>query len=263
MRAAVLEGLAALVDNMHAQPVLCKALPQLGPLVHDPSPRVRLALAELLACIRSSRGLHWWDVVPLDVLSAALGEETSEEVAARFLTTLLPTIFPGPEEGASLVAGMLRRTPDTGRAFCALLAKPLLEGGSGSVAGGVLPLEQVLALAGSLVGHLAAGGPQADPACSPPRKQRGGRGGSRAAPSAAAAAGAKRRKAPAAGGSADAEAGEGEEVVAPEGESADSWLAILAGAAELFSGIGKALQAELCEWLVLVHACVCGGGACV
>lgn len=44
--------------------MLKKALPQLAPLVHDSAPKVRLALAELLASIGGSRELHWWDVVP-------------------------------------------------------------------------------------------------------------------------------------------------------------------------------------------------------
>lgn len=62
VRVAVLEGLRLLVDNVHAQPVLKRALPQLAPLMHDAAPAVRVAMADLLLCISTSRGLKFWEV---------------------------------------------------------------------------------------------------------------------------------------------------------------------------------------------------------
>lgn len=62
VRVATIEGLAALVDNVHAQPVMKRALPVLAPLMHDPAPAVREALADLLLCVSTSRGLKFWEV---------------------------------------------------------------------------------------------------------------------------------------------------------------------------------------------------------
>jgi hypothetical protein len=50
------------------QAVLKKALPQLAPLMHDSSPKVREAMAELLLTISACRDLHFYDVVPLETL---------------------------------------------------------------------------------------------------------------------------------------------------------------------------------------------------
>jgi len=62
VRVAVLEGVKLLVDNVHAQPVLKRALPQLAPLIHDASPAVREGLGDLLLCVSTSRALKFWEV---------------------------------------------------------------------------------------------------------------------------------------------------------------------------------------------------------
>ena len=56
-----------------AQPVLKRALPQLAPLMHDPSPKVREAMAELLLVISACRELHFYDVVPVEALLEVSG----------------------------------------------------------------------------------------------------------------------------------------------------------------------------------------------
>lgn len=73
VRAAVLEGLRQLVDNVHAQPVLRRALPGLAPLVNDAAPAVRVAMADLLLCVSTSRGLKFWEVRQCDAPPRALG----------------------------------------------------------------------------------------------------------------------------------------------------------------------------------------------
>ena len=55
------------------QAVLKKALPQLAPLMHDSSPKVREAMAELLLTISACRDLHFYDVVPLETLLQVRG----------------------------------------------------------------------------------------------------------------------------------------------------------------------------------------------
>ena len=51
VRAAVVEGLASLVQNPLTQPVLKVMLPKLRPLVWDSAQRVRVAVADLLLAV--------------------------------------------------------------------------------------------------------------------------------------------------------------------------------------------------------------------
>ncbi len=51
VRLAAVQGLAGLVDNPLAQPLLKAVLPKLGPLLHDTALKVRVALADLLLTV--------------------------------------------------------------------------------------------------------------------------------------------------------------------------------------------------------------------
>lgn len=51
MRQAVIQGLTGLVDNPLAQPLLKLILPRLGPMLHDPALKVRVAMADLLLTV--------------------------------------------------------------------------------------------------------------------------------------------------------------------------------------------------------------------
>eukprot|EP00775_Hariotina_reticulata_P006481 gene6481-6708_t len=283
VRVAVLEGLQLLVDNQHAQPVLKRALPQLAPLIWDSSASVRDAMADLLLCISTSRGLHFWEVVPLEVLLAEMAEARSSHasaaggVAQKLHQLLVPSYFPGPEEGVARVAALLKDNPRAGQRFCRLLVAPFIhhmgDGGKGAHRVQV-PLEDILQLASAMMSYLLAHPPASDPR-SPPRKQQ--RGSSRLSDRSAADGGClgdpisskagdgkrgKRKKVPAAAhtsslglaAAAGAEAQQQDQDqdvdvldVGAREESPESWVALLSGLAEICYGIGMALTHELCE----------------
>lgn len=72
-------------------------------------------LRSLAAPCSTSRGLHFWEVVPLDVLLGQLAAESQggsgggSAAAQKLHQLLVPSYFPGPEEGvvSSGVAGTL------------------------------------------------------------------------------------------------------------------------------------------------------------
>lgn len=58
----------------------------------------------VIAC-RTSRGLHFWEVVPLEVLleqlvGAGAAAPGSSSVAQKLHQLLVPSYFPNPQEGA-------------------------------------------------------------------------------------------------------------------------------------------------------------------
>ena len=67
-------------------------------------------LASARAC-RAVRDLSVVEVVPLDVLLGALGSDALP-VARRLHRLLLPSYFPGLEEGPACVAALLRQQPE-------------------------------------------------------------------------------------------------------------------------------------------------------
>ena len=69
-----------------------------------------LTPASACAC-RTVRDLSVVEVVPLDALLGALGSD-ARPVAERLHRLLLPSYFPGPEEGPACVAALLRQQPE-------------------------------------------------------------------------------------------------------------------------------------------------------
>jgi hypothetical protein len=170
VRAAAVQGLASLVDNVRAQPVLRAALPRLAPLSQDAAPAVRSALAALLLRATTSRELRFWDVVPLERLLDALVAEAGggnggmaacgagggkdggnkdqqpsqqlTEAGALLFRVLAPSYVPptgtsAEGEAPARVAALLRRHPAAGQTLCRLLAASLeASGGAGAAAGG-------------------------------------------------------------------------------------------------------------------------------
>ncbi len=57
------------------------------------------------------RDLSFVDVVPLDTLLDVLASD-SPQVAQRVHRLLLPSYFPGPEDGPACVAALLRQSPE-------------------------------------------------------------------------------------------------------------------------------------------------------
>ena len=121
VRVAALEGLARLVDNPMAQPVLKAALPRLAPLIGDSAARVRCALADVLLAVKSVRSMHFYDIVPLEHLLLALGGGGGDAVAARVTRLLTPTYMPSgksPGDAATRLAALVARDPDAAAAMC-------------------------------------------------------------------------------------------------------------------------------------------------
>ena len=121
VRVAALEGLARLVDNPMAQPVLKAALPRLAPLIGDGAARVRCALADVLLAVKSVRSMHFYDIVPLEHLLLALGGGGGDAVAARVTRLLTPTYMPSgksPGDAATRLAALVARDPDAAAAMC-------------------------------------------------------------------------------------------------------------------------------------------------
>lgn len=79
---------------------------------HTPTPpQVREAMASLLCALSSSRAIHFYDVVPLDMLLDAMAHD-QPSVSHKIQSILVPSYFPSPEEGSvSLIEG--GRSPAT------------------------------------------------------------------------------------------------------------------------------------------------------
>ncbi|CAL8463631.1 g3165 [Coccomyxa elongata] len=169
VRAAAVSGLAALAQNPLTHPLMKKMLPTLRPLIWDSALAVRVALADMLLAIGSLRDLSFVDVVPLDTLLDVLATDCAP-VAQRVHRLLVPSYFPGPEDGPACVAALLRQCPEAGKVFCTQLA-----GSDGACA----PVEHVVALVVALRDHLLACAPEALPEGTPGRPANATRNGKR------------------------------------------------------------------------------------
>lgn len=130
VRAAVAAGLATMVDNPLAQPLLKLLLPKLEPMLYDASAKVRMAFADLLLSLRGLRALKWYDIVDVHKLLDVMTSDTPA-VSERIQRLLLPSYFPDAETGPAMVAALLRASPEAGRAFCLYLAGAHMPGTGG------------------------------------------------------------------------------------------------------------------------------------
>lgn len=73
-------------------------------------PKLKACIQPCLWC-RSLRDLSFVDVVPLDTLLDVLATD-SAPVAERVHRLLVPSYFPGPEDGPACVAALLRQCPE-------------------------------------------------------------------------------------------------------------------------------------------------------
>ncbi|KAK9826218.1 hypothetical protein WJX74_000685 [Apatococcus lobatus] len=146
VRAAVPAGMAELVVNPLAHPLLKLMLPQLKSLLHDSAVRVRSAMATLLEVIAHIKGLHFTDIVSLEVLLEVMAHD-SAAVAQPIQRLLVPSCFPDGPAGPSLVITLLCKSPEPALAFCQALIAPWQAFEQGRASGGSpLPAERVLEL---------------------------------------------------------------------------------------------------------------------
>eukprot|EP00123_Amoebidium_parasiticum_P016085 comp23283_c1_seq1/m.38138 comp23283_c1_seq1/g.38138 ORF comp23283_c1_seq1/g.38138 comp23283_c1_seq1/m.38138 type:complete len:1190 (-) comp23283_c1_seq1:438-4007(-) len=106
VRLAVCEGMNNLLSNPLAIPSLKVALPRLGPLIHDTSETVRLALVKVLLAVRDIRGIRFWDVVALDSLILRLDRD-GDKMADLLTRLLLNTYFPQDKPDKHIVRCVL------------------------------------------------------------------------------------------------------------------------------------------------------------
>ena len=108
VRAAVLRGLAVVLDNHISHPLLAQRLPLLGDRMHDSSESVRVAMAELLLKVRSVKAIKFFDVVALPDILSRLGADSSRPAVAKRLTKLLmPSYMPLNKPPAERLARIL------------------------------------------------------------------------------------------------------------------------------------------------------------
>ncbi|GAB4819198.1 hypothetical protein N2152v2_006244 [Parachlorella kessleri] len=243
VRASVPEGLATLVDNSLAHPLLKMVLPQLEPLLFDSATRVRTAMADLLLALRGIEALPFYDVVPVEKLLDILAQDTAA-VSERVQRLLLPTFFPNPEAGAATLAALLRNSPGAGRAFCQFLAGTYQQAGGDVVvtaAGPPVHESQIVGLIKELRTHLhdvpitAAAAAAVVPSITNGGEAGAGKGSKKGR--------SKRKKAQPAG----TEPGNEEEREEEVSESPASWEAILHGVCALVCGLAALVAAGRCE----------------
>ena len=121
VRAAAIDGLAFLLDQVLSHPVMASLLPVLAPLLHDRSERVRASFLALLLRVQSLRSIRFYDVVAADDLMARLVLDAGSPRAQEPLVRLLaPTFLPTGASASDLITRVvrcMRRHPSAGIAF--------------------------------------------------------------------------------------------------------------------------------------------------
>ncbi|CAG9461568.1 unnamed protein product [Pedinophyceae sp. YPF-701] len=216
VRAAVVETASVLVGNPQTHAVLLPLLPRLGPLINDPSPRVRLHLATLLCDLNRTRGARFTDVVDVEALLETISRDAGVSGAA-VQRLLLPSFWPSADEGPALVVGLLRHAPAAGVAFCRYLAARLTPGpqttaatkkkGRKGASANTVTVADAFVLAEAMKEHLLAVPLEAAPA-EAERPRRGKKGSKKRA-------------------------------VAEDAETPETWTSIAAGLAEVCAGLAE------------------------
>lgn len=98
VRLAVVEGLAELLEQPLAHPVLKTALPLTAPLLNDKTPRVRSAFVGLLQKVKAVRDIKFFQVVPVEHLLARFAVDapkaSSKALSSKMADLLLNSYFP-------------------------------------------------------------------------------------------------------------------------------------------------------------------------
>lgn len=133
---------ACVLKHLSPAPSLPQAaLPATSPLLNDASPKVRLAVAQLLLRIATCRGLAFYEVVPLPALLDSMAADACTAVRAKLFNLLAPSYLPNPSEGATRVSALLRNHPEAGAEFCRLASAAINQDGGEARKGALrLPL---------------------------------------------------------------------------------------------------------------------------
>ena len=107
VRLAVIVGLDEVLDQPMSHGVLGGLLPILANTIHDHSEKVRVAFIKLLCKVKDIKGMHFYDIVPVNHLIARLAEDaTLPTVCVAMADLLLNSFYPqgdgskpsGPEQ---------------------------------------------------------------------------------------------------------------------------------------------------------------------
>ena len=114
VRAGSLSAITILLGREQSHAVLRPLLPQLGNLIHDKVERVRIAAIRLLHAIKTTPGIKYYHVVPVDHLLARLSDEiippkSSTSAVASSLTQLMMNSY-FPQGEAVTGAEQVKRT---------------------------------------------------------------------------------------------------------------------------------------------------------
>lgn len=114
VRCGVIIGITELLDCPLSHPVLKSLLPVLGNSIHDTSEKVRIALIRLLCKVKQTRGMHFYDIVPLERICDQFDCDADRPAVCMVMTDLLlnsfyPRTGDSDLEGDALSAEQLKR----------------------------------------------------------------------------------------------------------------------------------------------------------
>ncbi len=102
VRHAVFVGLGVLFQQPLTHTLLKQLLPLLRNSIHDKSEKVRVAFMKILCQVKGIRGMHFYDIVPVDHLLARMAADRNCPAVSLVMTELLlNSFFPQTESGAT------------------------------------------------------------------------------------------------------------------------------------------------------------------
>jgi hypothetical protein len=89
VRLAVVSGLGELLEQPLSHSVLKNLLPLLTNTIHDSAEKVRIGFIEILCKVKSIRGMHFYNIIPVDQLIQRLHEDYNKPSITSVMTKLL------------------------------------------------------------------------------------------------------------------------------------------------------------------------------
>jgi len=93
VRLAVVTGLGELLEQPLSHGVLGNLLPLLSNAIHDTSEKVRVAFIQVLCKVKGLKGMHFYDIVPVDHLLERLAEDADRPLVCSAMANLLLSSF--------------------------------------------------------------------------------------------------------------------------------------------------------------------------